>query len=85
MRVDYEYDRSRVLGTIVYRPDGSIVGYEGRPGEMQAPPHVIRPPLRSFLEMWWPVVASASITTLVLGILWRQVWRQQNDLVTRNE
>jgi hypothetical protein len=81
VRVGYEYDRSRTLGTIVYRPDGSIVGYGGRPGEMRAPPHVIRPPLRSFLEMWWPVVASASITLLVLGIL----WRQQTDLGMRNE
>ena len=66
VRVSYEYDHGRTLGTIVYRPDGSIVGYEGRPGEMQGPSHVIRPPLRSFLEMWWPVVASASITLLAL-------------------
>jgi len=85
VRIGYEYDRSRALGTIVYRPDGSIVGYEGRPGEMRAPPHVIRPPLRSFLEMWWPAMAGASITLLVLGILWRQLRRQRADPVTRNE
>jgi hypothetical protein len=84
-RVRHRDDRIRVLGTIDYKPDGSIVGYEGKPGEMRAPPHVIRPPLQSFLEMWWPIMASASITMLVLGILWRQFRRQQNDLVMQNE
>ncbi len=85
LRVCYGDDPIRFLGTIVYKPDGSIVGYEGKPGEMQAPPHVIRPPLRSFLEMWWPVMASASISLLVVGILWRQLRRQRADPVTENE
>lgn len=85
VRVRYVDDRSRALGTILYKPDGSIVGYEGKPGEMRAPPHVIRPPLRSSLEMSWPVMASASITLLVLCILWRQVWGKRADPVMQNE
>ncbi len=79
--VHYGDDRSRTLGTIVYKADGSIAGYEGRPGEMRAPPHVIRPPLRSLLEVWWPVMAGAAITILVLAILGRQLRRESIDCV----
>ena len=77
---DYGDYRGCILGTIVYKPNGSIVGYEGKPGQMLHPTHLIRPPTRSFLEMWWPVIASASITILVLGIMWRHVRRQLTDL-----
>jgi hypothetical protein len=85
VRIRYDGDRSRALGTIVYKPDGSIIGYEGKPGEMRPPAHVIRPPLRSFLEMWWPVMTSASITLLVLVILGRQVWQERSEPATEND
>lgn len=78
-------DRGRHLGTIVYQPDGGIVGYEGKPGEMQGAPHVIRPPLHSFLGMWWPVMASAAITLVAVGILSRQALRRPSEPVTQNE
>jgi hypothetical protein len=73
-------DSDRILGTIVYKADGRIVGYEGTPGQMQSRPHIIRPPIRSLLEMWWPVIASVSITILVAGILWRRTRHQRTGL-----
>lgn len=66
----------RILGTIVYRPDGSVVGYEGEPLRMQSRPHLIRPPMRSFIEMWWPVLVSASITAFVTIVSWRRIRRE---------
>ena len=80
----YENDPSRTLGTVVYKQDGGIVGYTGKPGEMRSRPHLIRAPMRSFLEMLWPVIASASITVLVLVILWRQARGRRIDPVTGN-
>jgi len=79
---------SRISDTIVYKSDGSIVDYEGNPGIMERMltwPRVIQSPTRSLLEMWWRVVASASITLLVLDILWRQARRQRTDRVTEIE
>jgi hypothetical protein len=64
--------QTRVLDTIVYRSDGSIVAYKGSPGlvgRMLSWPSVIQSPTRSLAEMWWPVVASISITLLFLGRL----------------
>ncbi|MFI5456064.1 MAG: hypothetical protein ACHRXM_11500 [Isosphaerales bacterium] len=80
--------RNRILDTIVYKSDGSIVDYEGNPGMMEPMltwPRVIQPPTRSLLEMWWPAVASASITLMVLDVLWRQARRQRTDPDTEIE
>lgn len=90
------------IETVLFREDGSIVGYEGfpldpasrprrlrppgrsllqrwfpvpfewGPGPMASPPYLIRPPLRSPLVMWDPTIGSASITLIVLAILWRR-------------
>jgi hypothetical protein len=73
----YYDDTGRILGTVRYKPDGSIIGYEGTPGQIQGRSHVIRPPIRPFLQMWWPVIGSASITLLILGLLWREVRGQR--------
>jgi hypothetical protein len=62
--------RDAHIGTIEYRIDGGIVAYEGPPGEALSRPYVIRPPLRSFLEMRWPIFSSALITLLALCIAW---------------
>ncbi len=42
----YGDDPGRTLGTVVYKPDGSIVGHTGKPGEMRSRPHLIRAPMR---------------------------------------
>ena len=52
-----------------YKTNGSIVAYGGSPGQMPFRSHVIRAPMRSLLEIWSPVVTSASITLLVLASL----------------
>ncbi len=71
-----------VLETIVYRPDGAIVYYEGSPGlfrRLFTWPHVIREPSRTMLEMWWPVPIAAAITLLVLRTLWSQARRHRDN------
>ena len=71
---------ARVKDTIVYKSDGSVVAYDGNPGLIErlvSRPRVIQPPTRSFLEVWWPVIASVSITILVLGILWCRARRNR--------
>jgi hypothetical protein len=75
---------SRILDTIAYKSDGSLVVYEGNPGIIERIltwPRVIEPPVRSLPEMWWPVVGSASITLLALDVLVRQARRQRNSPV----
>lgn len=65
---------ARVKDTVVYRSDGSVVAYAGNPGFLERQmtrPHVIRPPTRSFLEVWWAVIGSVSISLVIIGILWR--------------
>jgi hypothetical protein len=60
-------DRPRgMMSTIVYQTDGSIVSYEGKPGETRSRPNLLRPPRRSILVMWSPVIASATIPILIL-------------------
>jgi hypothetical protein len=77
--------QTRVLATIVHKSDGSVVIYEGNPGLMRqilSRPRVIQPPTRTALEMWWPVIASASTTFLVLDILRRQLRQRRTVLAT---
>ena len=57
--------------TIEVKDDGSVLGYGGRAGEVTSNPVVLRPPLRWSLEMWWPLIASTSITAVVAVVLWR--------------
>lgn len=67
--------RTRVKDTIVYRSDGSVVAYAGNPGlwdRLISRPRVIKPPTRSLLDVWWPVIASVSISFAAIGVLWRQ-------------
>ena len=56
-------------GTIEYRPDGRIVAYAGSPEQKASRPFLIRPPTRTFVEVWWPVLSSGAITLLVMGLL----------------
>ncbi len=75
---------SRVLETIVYKDDGSIVAFEGSPGflgRILSRPRVIQPSVRFLLEMWWPLMASTTITILVLGILRRDIRQSSSDYV----
>ena len=64
-------------GTIDFIADGSIVGFQGRPGKMLSRPRLLRPPSFSFLEWRWPLIGSASITLLVLFITLRRLSRRQ--------
>ncbi len=73
---------ARVKDTVEYRSDGSVVAYEGNPGLMErlaSRPRVIRPPTRSFLAVWWPVIGSLSISLVVIGISWCQAQWQFHD------
>ena len=71
---DSEGDMIKVT-TIEDKDDGSVLAYGGRPGEVRSNPIVLRRPLRSPLEMWWPLIASTSITGLVAIVLWRRFGR----------
>ncbi len=57
-----------VLGTILFKSDGSVVGYEGKPGQKSGRAHVIRPPIRSLFEMWSLTCAGGLITLLVVAL-----------------
>jgi hypothetical protein len=57
------------VATVVLRTDGSILGYDGRPGDVTSRSIVLRRPLRSLPKMWWPLIASTSITALVAVVL----------------
>jgi hypothetical protein len=63
--------------TIDFRADGNVVSYRGRPGIKLSQPRVLRPPSFSFLEMRWPVIASASLTLLVLVVTVRRLSPRQ--------
>jgi hypothetical protein len=73
---------AHILETIVCKPDGSIVYYEGNPGLLRrlfAWPRILREPDRSMLEMWWPALVAAVITLLVLRSLWSRTRRPRDD------
>ncbi len=55
------------------------VPFEWTPGPMTSRPYVIRDRLRSPLEMWSPILASAAMTILVFVLLWRQARRRRID------
>jgi hypothetical protein len=74
---NHPYNHDLNVRTIVLEPDGSILGYEGKPGQMTSQPLVLRRPLRSTFEMRWPIVGSATITVLILGQLWRHARRRR--------
>lgn len=61
-------------GTMICKPDGSILAYQGDPGEISpgSPPRVVRRPMRSWLQIWSPTIATATITLLALFVAWRQ-------------
>lgn len=66
------------LRTIVYNEDGSIVGYEGKPGETKSRPILLYPPVRSALTMWSPFLLGLTTTVVVLVVLWRQIRHRGN-------
>ncbi len=53
------------ISTIRLCDDGSLIGHEGRPGDLLAGSVVLRNPMRSFLEIWWAVIGSGAITIAV--------------------
>ena len=53
---------------------GGVSGPMGSPGELTRIERLNPPP--TFLQTWWPIMTSAGITLLVLGILWRQARHQ---------
>jgi hypothetical protein len=61
--------------TIEYRRDASIVTYAGMPERKLSQPVVISPPARSFLDVWWPLIATSSVTVVVIVLLWRGIRR----------
>ncbi len=65
------------MTTIVLQTDGSILGYEGRPGDVTSQPIALRRALRSPLEMWWALITSMCITASVVVVLWRCARRDQ--------
>jgi hypothetical protein len=75
---------SRIRDSIVNKTSGSIVAYEVRPGLMRlklSRPRSVKSSMRSFVEVWFPAIASASVTALVLYCMWRQVRRERNEVV----
>ena len=58
-------------GTIEYRRDASIVTYAGTAERKLSQPHVISPPARSFLDLWWPLMGTSSVTVIVILCLTR--------------
>jgi hypothetical protein len=44
-------------------------------------PRSVKSSMRSFVEVWFPAIASASVTALVLNCVWRQVQRQRTEVV----
>jgi hypothetical protein len=63
------------IRTFVYKDDGSILGYEGRPGQMVSRPIVLKPPTWSALTMRSPVLLSGTITIVVVVYMSRRWWR----------
>jgi hypothetical protein len=57
--------------TIEYRHDTSIVSYAGIPQRKLSRPHLISPPSRSFLELWWTLIGTSSVTVAVI-LFWRR-------------
>jgi hypothetical protein len=60
------------MNTIVFKADGAIFSYDGTPGETRSRPFVLRPPRRSFLVMWFPLIASVTTTILVVVMALRR-------------
>jgi hypothetical protein len=60
------------MNTIVFKADGAILSYDGTPGETRSRPFVLRPPRRSFLVMWFPLIASVTTTILVVVMALRR-------------
>jgi hypothetical protein len=74
----------RIRDSILNKTAGSIVAYEVRPGLMRlklSRPRSVKSSMRSFVEVWFPAIASASVTALVLYCMWRQVRRERNEVV----
>ena len=74
--------RTRVKDSIVYKPDGSVVAYDGNPGFVErliSRPRVIFPPTRSFLKVWWAVIVGFLFSLIVVCTLWRQTRMQFAD------
>ena len=59
--------------TIDFRADGSVAGNAGRPGKLLSQARVLRLPSVSFLELHWPVIASASLTIVFLVLTVRHL------------
>jgi hypothetical protein len=58
--------------TIEYRNDTSIVSYAGIPEKKLSRPHLISPPSRSFLELWWTLIGTSSVTIVAI-FFWRRI------------
>lgn len=63
--------------TIDFRSDGSILASAGRAGKRLTPPHLIRTPTFSPLQMHGPLFASVAITGLVLVAVCRRLGPRQ--------
>lgn len=61
------------FGTIEYLDNGSVRGYLGNPGDMTGRPIWILPPVRTFLGMHWPKLASLAVTVVSLTVLGRRI------------
>ncbi|MHB1561542.1 MAG: LbetaH domain-containing protein [Isosphaeraceae bacterium] len=68
----HQFDtRLRIKDTVIYNSDGSVVAYPGKAGFLErliSRPLVLHPATRSLLEVWWPVLTSASVS--VIFLLW---------------
>jgi hypothetical protein len=55
------------VGMIVFRTDGSVIGYEGAETRNPSRAHTLQAPTHSLLEMWWPLIGSVTITIVALA------------------
>lgn len=71
-----------LYGTIAFRLDGSIVGYEGDPGKEHSQPYVFRPATHGVLEAWWPVAISLTLTAAISVVTVRRLISRESLTLT---
>ncbi len=71
-----EADRTSAIlwfeGTVIWHLDGSVIGYDGPPGQPRSPVRVFRPPLRSWPWMWGGAIVSLAVTVAALVFVARR-------------
>ena len=70
------YHFSMDEATIEFESDDSIVTYGGTHDHKLSDPRVLRPAIRTPLDLWWPRIAATATTMLVIGYLGKTAIRE---------